>query len=63
MLREFFEKMTTEQRSSIEIVTADGARWISDLVEEYLPNATMCVDSFHVVQWINDALDELRIEA
>lgn len=63
VLREFFEKMTTEQRSSIEIVTADGARWISDLVEEYLPNATMCVDSFHVVQWINDALDELRIEA
>ena len=50
VLREFFEKMMTEQRSSIEIVTADGARWISDLVEEYLPNATMCVDSFHVVQ-------------
>ena len=63
VLRTFLESMTAEQRASIKIVTADGARWISDCVEKFLPNATLCVDSFHVVQWINDALDELRKSA
>ena len=63
VLRTFLESMTAEQRASIKIVTADGARWISDCVEKFLPNAALCVDSFHVVQWINDALDELRKSA
>ena len=52
--------LTEEQRKGIEVVTADGARWIADVVAERLPDAELAVDPFHVVSWANDALDGLR---
>ena len=57
----FFEELTEEQRATINVVTGDGARWISDSVEFYCPNATRCMDSFHVVEWVNEALGSLRV--
>ena len=63
VLEEMFRSMTEEQRTSIKVVTGDGARWITDCVKEYLPNAERCVDSFHVVEWLNEALNEVRKEA
>jgi transposase len=60
VLSRFFETLTLEQRASIRCVTADGARWIKDCVEEYCPQAERCVDPFHVVAWATDALEELR---
>ncbi len=49
-----------EQRRAIEVVTADGARWIGQLVVRRCPNARWVMDPFHVVQWMNDALDAVR---
>lgn len=63
VLEKLFNSMSEEQRASVRVVTGDGARWITDCTEEYLPNAERCVDAFHVVEWINDALDEVRIAA
>lgn len=63
ILAKFFELLTKEQRSSIEHVTADGARWISQCVEKYCPNAIRCIDPFHVVQWATEAIDTVRREA
>ncbi len=63
VLREFFEQLTEEQRSSIECVTADGARWISETMEEYIPQADRCLDSYHLIEWAQDALDDVRTEA
>ena len=60
ILTKFFEELTEEQRAKIKYVTADGARWISDCIAEFCPNAERCIDPFHVVQWANDALDEVR---
>lgn len=56
----FFEQLTKEQRSSIEVITADGARWIKKVVKKYCKEAIYCMDPFHVVSWMNDALDEVR---
>ena len=42
------------------LVSADGAEWIANVVQERCPNATLCIDAFHVVQWATDALDEVR---
>ena len=56
----FCEALTEEQRESIEIVAGDGAKWIDACVSKYFPNATRCIDFFHVVQWVNDALDKIR---
>ena len=61
---EVFEKfcnaLTPEERAKIEIVAGDGARWI-DSCMKFFPNATRCVDFFHVVGWTNEALDKVRI--
>ena len=59
----FFKELTREQRESIEVVTGDGARWITDCIMEHCPNAKRCVEPFHVVEWANAALDEVRREA
>ena len=60
VLSGFFELLTEGQRTGIKYVTADGARWIADCVKKYCPNAERCIDTFHVVAWANDALDEVR---
>lgn len=59
----FFGELSEEQRASILLVSGDGAGWITDAVKKYCPNATRCLDPFHVVEWANDALDSLRLDA
>ena len=60
-LDEFFESIPPRHRRRIELVTADGAAWIAASVKKYCPNAILIMDSFHVMKWINDALNEIRI--
>lgn len=62
VLEQFYKELTPEQLSSIEVVTGDGARWITDCVNEFTPNCERCVDPFHVVEWAMQALDEVRRE-
>ena len=60
VLELFFLSLTAGQCAEIEFVVADGAKWITRQVEKYCPNATRCVDPFHVVGWATDALDSVR---
>lgn len=62
-LNAFFDLLTEEQRAAVEVVTADGATWIADVVEARCPDAERVMDPFHVVSWATDALDELRKQA
>ena len=62
VLKRFFRLLNMEQLSSIEVVTGDGAKWITECVNEFIPGADRCVDNFHVVEWAMDALDEVRRE-
>lgn len=61
-VRRFFDALGAERSSRIELVSADAAGWIETAVRERCPNAELCMDPFHVVQWATDALDELRRE-
>lgn len=63
VLEKFYEELTEEQRKSIKVVTGDGARWITECVEKYTPDCVRCMDSFHVVEWANAALDDVRVKA
>lgn len=63
VLANFFSLLTEEQRNAIKIVSADGARWITSCIEEYCPNAVRCIDPFHVVEWVNEALSKVRIDS
>lgn len=62
VLKLFLKELTREQRRGIEVVTADGAKWIKALVRRWCPNAKWVMDPYHVVSWMNDALDEVRRE-
>ena len=63
VLDRFFRGLTEEQRSSIRVVTGDGAGWITAAIEEYCPNCSRCMDPFHVVAWATEAVDAVRREA
>jgi transposase len=59
-LEGFFDTVGQDRCHQVRIVTADGAGWIGDVVAERCPNATVCLDAFHVCQWASDALDAVR---
>ena len=60
IFRLFCEALSPEEREKIEIVAGDGARWIDSCTKAYFPNATRCIDFFHVVEWANEKLDKVR---
>ena len=60
VMDEFCSLLTPAQREAIVAVTGDGAEWVTYAVDTYFPNAKRCDDSFHVVQWATDAMDEVR---
>jgi transposase len=37
-------------------VTCDGAEWIRAVVAERAPEATICLDTFHLIGWATKAL-------
>ena len=53
-------RMDERQRRCVEVVTADGAPFIREVVRECLPEAAFCLDAFHAVKWANEALDSVR---
>lgn len=59
----FFDALGPERCAQITHVSADGASWISTVVEERCHNAVRCADPFHVVKWATAALDEVRRQA
>ena len=62
VLEQFYRQLSEEQLASIKVVTGDGARWITECVNQFTPGCERCVDPFHVVEWAMDALDEVRRE-
>ena len=61
-LNAFFDLLGEERTQAITHVSADGAPWITRTVTRRCPQAVMCADTFHVVQWAGDALDLVRRE-
>ena len=59
-LRGFFNKLGAERAALLTHVSADGADWIHMVVRERAPQAKICLDPFHIVQWATKALDALR---
>jgi transposase len=59
-LAAFFDLLGEQRCAQIELVSADGADLIADLVGLRCPNAKLCMDPFHVVSWATDALDQVR---
>jgi len=58
----FFDALGDERAAQLQFVSCDGAEWIRTVVADRAPSATVCLDTFHLVGWATDALDEVRRE-
>ena len=56
---EFFDVLGPNGRQ-LRFVTCDGAEWIRAVVTERAPKRSICLDTFHVISWATDALDQVR---
>jgi transposase len=56
----FFDTLGEQRCRELELVSADGAYWISEVVFMRARQAKLCLDPFHVVLWGGDALDQVR---
>ena len=59
-VEKFLDLLGTERCQQIELVSCDMADWITRPVGERCPNATVCLDPFHVTKLATEALDEIR---
>jgi transposase len=58
----FFEELGADRTARIRLVSSDLGEWISRAVTERCPQATLCLDPYHVVALASSALDEVRRE-
>jgi transposase len=56
----FFDELGAQRSAELTHVSADAASWIGDVVAERAPRAVRCLDPYHLVAWVTDALDEVR---
>jgi len=59
-LQGFFDKLTQEQRASIQAVGIDRAGAYKAVIEEELPHAEIVYDKFHLIANYHEAIDKVR---
>lgn len=61
-VEKFLDLLGNDRCEQIELISCDDAEWITRPIAERCPNATICLDPFHIVKPATDALDEIRRE-
>ena len=56
----FFDQLGGERCARLELVSSDMGDWITAVVAERCPQATLYLDPYHVVALAGQALDEVR---
>lgn len=59
-VRAFFSALGAVRAAALQFVSCDGAEWIRSVVAEAAPDAIVTLDTFHLVGWATDAVDEVR---
>lgn len=59
-LSDYFHSIPLMERKSVKYVSMDMYRPYKDICAMYLPNASICIDSFHVMKKMSDSLNSLR---
>jgi transposase len=59
-LRAFFEEYGNDLKQTIKGVCCDMWQPYITMIREYLPDATLVFDKFHVIQHLNRAVDDVR---
>ncbi len=58
----YFYRISKEERNNVLYVAIDMTDNYRDVIKRYLPNATLLVDSFHVMKHLVKALDDIRLK-
>ncbi len=56
----FFAELGGERKAKLELISSDMGDWITRVVAAQCPQATLCLDPFHIVALASDGLDEVR---
>ena len=59
-LLDYFKYIPRQERDRVKYVTMDMNEIYKDVVKKRFRNATICIDSFHVIKMMNDELEKLR---
>ncbi|NJE41579.1 ISL3 family transposase [Faecalicoccus pleomorphus] len=59
-LSDYFFQIPTHLRNRVKIIIIDMNSTYRDIAHAFFKRATVCVDSFHVSQYFNDALNRIR---
>lgn len=62
-LANFYTRQPKSILAGIEAVTMDVAKSYAGATRAHLPHAVICFDPFHIMQWVNRALDRVYAEA
>jgi transposase len=54
----FFDALGEQRSAVIEAVTLDASSTYGPVAAQRAPQATLCLDPFHVIKWCNEALDQ-----
>ena len=60
-LRRYFKSIPREERKIVEYVSMDMYATYRDVINEFFPWATVCIDTFHIKQHVNNALNAVCI--
>lgn len=62
-LANFYTSQPVAVLSGIEVVSMDVSSVYTSVTNEHVPHATICYDGFHIMQWVNRALDSVFAES
>lgn len=62
-LATFYEQQPDSTLETIEAVSMDVSKAFQAATRTHLPEATICFDPFHIMQWVNRALDRVFADA
>ena len=60
-LSSYFSRISQEERDKVKYICMDMFQLYKDVAEVYFPCAKICIDSFHVIQQVNNAFNNIRV--
>ena len=62
-LSNFYQAQSDSALAGIEVVSMDVGKAYTEATRRHLPHAVICYDPFHIMQWVNRALDRVYSES
>jgi transposase len=62
-LAAFYSALGPDRAGQLQAVTMDASAAYISATENHVPDATICIDGFHVIAWANEAVDKVLANA